>query len=764
MRSPFFKKLPSCLLGAVIAASTAVSVPVSAVDGNPPGLFELDGNTVDGTDASPPDPFAGVDWGYLYNTNNPLPANMVDFTGILRDLSPATIFWKGGSKDVEDVTEWWYKNGSVSDKSDITDAYAAAFTNTKNICLDAQSKPVECAAGSEEDAVHSAGDLIVYFGMDRYGNDGDTFGGFWFFQDPEVGLVPNTTQGEWQGAHVKRDGDQPGDVLVLVEYPQASGSTPVIKVYEWDPDDLDNNNVAPNLELLYTETQAKCDGWGDKWACAIVNTVALPGEPAWPYIPKGGTDASPLPAQSFFEGGINLTKILGATPCISSFLAETRSSRSETASLEDFAFGDFEVCGATVSKSCESEISDNGDKVIVSFKGTVSNTGALPLDIELDDDKGEFTAVCYDNNSSGICGDTVNSVADTAPSPLGLGDKATFTLGGGQTVLYEGSYELTTFDENTEFVDTVTMIFSDPVTGDPIGDPVTAISENCPPDGDPSLAVTKVCTSVTVSADGTEIDRVISGAVTNDGNVKLDNIVLDDSVLDTTGDTHGFEVLLDDGDGVVEDNGDDVEFNFTTGYLEPGDKLWYKFTFSNTDVDHTNTMTVYGDNVFDPEADPESASAELLECDPDLAPAVGITKVCVPEGNGVSLVLEGGKLVVKVTNRITVSNTGNEALEITLQDDKVAALVEDGTAVFQCTSSPTTPASCTGTLNANTSVSFEQHYYPVLGEGPLNDSSLEFDNTASITSATGVLSDTPVTPDPASDTAECPLCPAPSTP
>ena len=75
---------------------------------------------------------------------------------------------------------------------------------------------------------------------------------------------------------------------------------------------------------------------------------------------------------------------------------------------------------------------------------------------------------------------------------LNLGAMASFNLGGGQTVVYEGEYSLSEYDENTEFVDTVTMRFYDPGTGLLI-DTDTATSANCPPTGNPGIEVTKAC-------------------------------------------------------------------------------------------------------------------------------------------------------------------------------------------------------------------------------------------------------------------------------
>ncbi len=761
------KKLPSCLLGAILAAGIA-STTVNAVDGDPLGQFELDGNTQDDIVDTNLGlfPGAGTDWDVLDAGTQP--DNLIAFTTVLPDPAPQTIFWKGGAKDVNNVSEWWYKEGGVSDKSNITNAYAAAFSNPINVCV-TDGVAVEGCADDHPDLVHAAGDLIVYFGMDRFANSGDTFGGFWFFQDPDVGIDLNSASGQFTGTHVKKEGDQPGDVLVLVEYPQASGAKPEIKVYEWDPDDLNHDNVAPNLELRFSSAEAECDGSGAKLACAIVNLVSLPN-PAWDYTPKGGNSNSDMPTQTFFEGGINLTGILGTTPCISSFLAETRSARSETASLEDFAFGEFDACGAKVSKSCESVISPNGDAVTVTFFGEVNNTGGLPLEIELEDlvfetggaeDEGTpglstFTKVCVDTNENLRC-DVEADIAGFTPG----GTIASFTLGGGQTVVYEGEYVLTSFDEETPFTDKVIMSFFDPGTGDLI-DMDFAISAECSPQGNPHIDVFKACAAEIVGG-GSQIERTITGFVKNDGNVQL----IDVSLVDDTLDEAQFTFALDGGDGVP--GGDDVGF---AGELSPGDILWYEFTFTNTTMTHSNTVTASGTNVFDPTSDPVTDTSTVNNCAPVVVQGLAITKACNPEDAGVSLKQVGGVLVVEVSNVIEVKNVGNgvvgeggvgETLAVTVSDDQVEQLiwVIAGGPAFDCSAGN----SCTGELKFGESAKFQQSYRPDLGlsEGaslPLNNSSLAFSNTAKA-EGTGVLSGQDVVPDPTA-TAECPLCPAPT--
>ena len=108
----------------------------------------------------------------------------------------STYFTGGGSKDENDIPSWAITTNSVPDKDELLDAYAAVY---------------------EKD-----GDTWVYFGADRFDNDGDAQIGFWFFQG-DVGIA----NGDFTGTHVD------GDVLILSEYTNG-GVVDLVCAYEWD--------------------------------------------------------------------------------------------------------------------------------------------------------------------------------------------------------------------------------------------------------------------------------------------------------------------------------------------------------------------------------------------------------------------------------------------------------------------------------------------------------------------------------------------------
>ncbi len=135
---------------ALLAAPWAEAAP----DDN--GLFELDANVLDQA-------AAGDDWSNIFAGTD---SAFVD-TGIVADPAPQTIFTGGGSKDDLDIPQWKHKNGSVPDKDDITNSYAAAYT--------------------------LAGETFIYFGLDRFAVQGSANVGFWFLQD-DVAPSPMAVQ------------------------------------------------------------------------------------------------------------------------------------------------------------------------------------------------------------------------------------------------------------------------------------------------------------------------------------------------------------------------------------------------------------------------------------------------------------------------------------------------------------------------------------------------------------------------------------------
>jgi len=306
MRTPIVKTAASVALAvAGLLMFTLVALAVHDL-----GLFELDRNAQDPGGGPLPD-----DWATLYGGGG----NAEEFTGVLPDIGSdgGTQFQGGGSKDDLDITQWLWKLGEPLDKDDITNAYSAAYLNA----VDTGNNNVD--------------DLILYFGLDRFSANGSAQVGFWFLQDPNFGLtnIPQSGGFKFSGVHMDND------ILVQSNF-SGGGVIDRITVYKW---------LAGALVPVLTA--ADCIGPpaspADDAACATVNRNPQPAP--WPYTPKAN-EGSPgtFLTGAFFEGGINISRLVPDAGCFTGFLAETRTSTPFDARLKDFVRGSLELCSANI--------------------------------------------------------------------------------------------------------------------------------------------------------------------------------------------------------------------------------------------------------------------------------------------------------------------------------------------------------------------------------------------------------------------------------
>jgi len=327
--------------GALLALSLMLGgvlflVP-SAVAVHDLGLFELDRNAQ--AEATP-----GDDWGTLFGGGG----SQESFTGILADSAlPGNQFQGGGSKDDLDITQWLWKAGEPLDKDDITNAYAAAYTNTTD-------------TGS-----NNVGDLIVYFGLDRFSVAGSAQVGFWFLQDPTFGLSDTASGGgfKFNGQH------QDNDVLVQSNFTNG-GVISNITVFKWLSGGL--VQIAQAGDCVSTPPLAP-----DDQACATANQAASASP--WPYTPKAN-EGSPgtFPISAFFEGGLNITRLVPDATCFSGFMAETRSSTPFDSRLKDFTLGTFESCEAEIKTTPSSASIVLGQSITDRAVVSASGLGGVP--------------------------------------------------------------------------------------------------------------------------------------------------------------------------------------------------------------------------------------------------------------------------------------------------------------------------------------------------------------------------------------------------
>jgi hypothetical protein len=321
----------------VFAAVALLGTIPSAVAVHDLGLFQLDRNALEADDGGTG--FTGDDWDTLFGGGG----SQDSFTGILPDnAGVGTQFHGGGSKDDLDITSWLWNPGEPLDKDNITNAYAAAYTNTVDT--------------GENDV----GDLIVYFGLDRFSTAGSAQVGFWFLQDPDFGLSNISSGGGFQftGQH------QDNDILVQSNFTNG-GVIANLTVFKW---------LAGALVEIGTVDASDCVSVSDldDPACATVNQS--PTNAPWPYTPKGNESPPGTFQQSaFFEGGINITRLVPDATCFANFLAETRSSTPFDARLKDFVHGTFESCEASIKTTPSAASIQLGqsitDKAVVSGAG-----------------------------------------------------------------------------------------------------------------------------------------------------------------------------------------------------------------------------------------------------------------------------------------------------------------------------------------------------------------------------------------------------------
>jgi hypothetical protein len=387
----------AAVLAVVGMVGALLALPAGAV--HDVGLFELDANVLDDTTVD------GDDWSNIFAGTD----SAFTDTGIIPDPAPQSIFTGGGSKDDLDITQWKHKNGSVPDKDNITNAYAAAYT--------------------------FGGDTYVYFGLDRFDTSGSSNVGFWFLQDDVAPIAGGT----FSGAH------EIGDVLVLSEFDEGGGGV-TIKVFEWVGTGGDEGGGT--LQTLFGGEggePADCDDVPDgDDVCANVNTAnILNADIPWPYTGKGGQGftVNDMETGAFFEGGINLSALLPDEPCVTNFVAETRSSFEVNAVLKDLVHSNFELCAADISIAPD-DVNDVGDEhtFTVDVSSTIAGNPTPAPDGTIVD------VTLTHSNPAGV----VDLISDTCATGT-VGGQCTVTFSSDEPGVITGHAEATFTVGDTEF-------------------------------------------------------------------------------------------------------------------------------------------------------------------------------------------------------------------------------------------------------------------------------------------------------------------------
>lgn len=398
LRSGWITTLLTVAIGAGLAGTALiVPQPAQAVH-DEPTPFQLDGNatkSLGGSGVSTLDD----DWDNVFNLGDgsgtpayPTPrlaptagageAFVVDRANLSGGKESSA--WSGSNKDIDEINDgiagtddWEYASSKVTpDKDNITNAYAKAYS-------------VDHDADGSDDEGDTPNHLVIYFGADRFANNGDAALGFWFFRN-EVSLGPN---GKFLGEHAV------GDILVQVDF-VSGGSSSEIQIFKWVGSGGDYGALQ---EIGFGHANGDTVCLSDDTACATTNEAAVASP--WAYTPKSGS-ANIFPAESMFEGGIDITALVGEV-CFSAFMAETRSSHSETAELKDFALSDFDLCSVSVQKTCTvgggyPTVDASNETFTTKHTVVINNTGFGPLyDVELRDNSVTSTSVCSIASISG---------------------------------------------------------------------------------------------------------------------------------------------------------------------------------------------------------------------------------------------------------------------------------------------------------------------------------------------------------------------------
>ncbi|HET9477266.1 MAG TPA: prealbumin-like fold domain-containing protein, partial [Dehalococcoidia bacterium] len=287
-----YGKLVVSLFSAAVAVWFASSMMTQAVHDD--GFFELEGDIADGP-ASPPD------WASIFGAGGDV-AHLdggVAAAFIADDISPAglnddTVFTSGGTKNEQQPSEDWnWGTQSVPAKDDLSNVYAFGILDDR-------------------------GELIVYAGVERLATEGASHVDLEFnAQEISLDEAPPCDD---EPCHFLGD-KTPGDVLVAMDF-RRGGALGELRVYQWSGDAY----IQVNGAYLSGEGCNDPGGFAGGVICAFNNDGPADDGGPWVNYDRHGDEIADLEENSFTEFGVNLTALLGDTPCITSFMAHTRTS------------------------------------------------------------------------------------------------------------------------------------------------------------------------------------------------------------------------------------------------------------------------------------------------------------------------------------------------------------------------------------------------------------------------------------------------------
>jgi hypothetical protein len=255
---------------------------------------------------------------------------------------------------------WGWDKGNVPAKDDLTNVYAYEVVPT---------------SGPRKDHV------IIYGGLEREDPSGDSYVDLEFFKN-KVDLCRNSsgvaTPTCFKG--VRSD----GDIIVSMNFVKGGGIGSIeIREFSTATNSYGNPLGSASGQGCFNASGASGDD-----ICAFINGASIDGGP-WANRDNHGNVITSLQKNSFTEMGIDVTNVLGESPCISTFMGKTRSSASFTSELKDFAGPTtFSICepSTKLSKSVDKSSIKSGESVTYSYVEENDGKDAL-TNVSVTDDK-----------------------------------------------------------------------------------------------------------------------------------------------------------------------------------------------------------------------------------------------------------------------------------------------------------------------------------------------------------------------------------------
>ena len=322
--------------------------------------FQLDGNTAVDAATNLGGNTQNKDWDSFFNASGAKIAGAFsgDFTAgkFVADFKTTTdrkgnvVFdtsddstYTIGSKDIDNVSSWsCTPANNTTDKGDIMNAYAVAYTD-----------PV-------------TKDQILYFALERNANTGDANVAFWFLQ----GSASCTGSTNFTGDH------QDGDLLIVSAFTKG-GNVSTVDAYKWQGGANGSLNTVPVAHGV--DCRDSVHTTLNDPECAAANTSAITTQ--WTTENKTDGVGHTLQSGEFFEGGINLTDSGLAGKCFNTFIADTRSSQSLTATLYDFAVGSLGECTSSITTTPKNGDGTAGPATSIGTSASVQVTDSANLTV-----------------------------------------------------------------------------------------------------------------------------------------------------------------------------------------------------------------------------------------------------------------------------------------------------------------------------------------------------------------------------------------------